>query len=110
MTKEKQRKERKSYTEDKAKTFAEAVNSSVRKIYSSKKKSSNNAGWFLHTISAMGKACRSHCVRSFGRENAINGSVSANVGRESAINGSVFKCRILGKACSDALKKIHSLH
>jgi hypothetical protein len=38
MTKEKQRKERKSYTEDEAKTFAEAVNSSVRKLYPSKRK------------------------------------------------------------------------
>lgn len=44
MTKEKQRKEHKPYTEDEAKTFAEAVNSSTRKIYPSKKKSSNNVG------------------------------------------------------------------
>ncbi|WP_322851502.1 hypothetical protein [Vibrio harveyi] len=44
MTKEKQRKERKTFTEDEAKTFAEAANSSARKIYPSKKKSSNNTG------------------------------------------------------------------
>ncbi len=44
MTKEKQRKERKLFTEEEAKAFSEAVNSSVRKVYPVNKKSSNNTG------------------------------------------------------------------
>lgn len=58
MTKNKHRKERKNYTEEEAKAFSEAVNSSARKVHPAKKNSTNNIG-----------------VRGFGRESAINGSV-----------------------------------
>ncbi|MGX9519748.1 hypothetical protein ACWX0P_13400 [Vibrio mediterranei] len=44
MTKNKQRKERKNFTEEEAKAFAEAVNSSARKVHPPKKNSTNNIG------------------------------------------------------------------
>ncbi|MHA2829008.1 hypothetical protein [Vibrio harveyi] len=44
MAKNKQRKERKNFTEEEAKAFAEAVNSSARKVHPSKKNSTNNIG------------------------------------------------------------------